>query len=113
PDSGAAYAQVVFLLKLIGGVQRMRAARVRPIKGKGNLLVGALLQKKLAVGVEEEDGEGAVEHPARYILVEVAVLFRARPQHAVVLVDKNELLLHQARLNGIVLLRRGGMVRFK
>jgi hypothetical protein len=52
---------VVDLIRLVGAVERMRAACVGPSAREGRLLERATLQAELAFGVEEEDGEGAVE----------------------------------------------------
>lgn len=49
--------------RLVGHVQGVRAARVCPHVGEGDLLGGALLEEELVLVVEEEDGEGAVEEP--------------------------------------------------
>ena len=46
---------------LTGDSQGVRAARVGPHVGEGDLLGGTLLEQELVLVVEEEDGEGAVE----------------------------------------------------
>ena len=57
---------LVDLVLLAAGRKRVRAARVGPHLGEGDLLVRALLEEELARGrVEEEDGKGAVERRAR------------------------------------------------
>ena len=58
--------------RLVGHVQRVRAARVCPHVGEGDLLGGALLEEELVLVVEEEDGEGAVEEPLVDVGHEVA-----------------------------------------
>ena len=47
--------------RLAGNPQRVRAAGVCPHVGEGYLLARALLQEEPVLGVEEEDGECAVE----------------------------------------------------
>lgn len=47
--------------RLGGNAQRVRAARVGPHVGEGDLLRGALLEQQLVLVVEEEDGKGAVQ----------------------------------------------------
>ena len=57
-----AHTQLVLLhLFLVKVVERVRAARVRPHVGEGDLLRRALLQQELAVGrAEDKGGEGAM-----------------------------------------------------
>lgn len=46
---------------LAGDAQGVRAAGIRPHVGEGDFLGGALLEQQAVVGVEQEDGEGAVQ----------------------------------------------------
>ena len=49
-----------FRASLAGNAQRVRAASVCPHVRKGDLFRGSLLEKKLIIGIEEEDREGAM-----------------------------------------------------
>ena len=67
PLRGALHAQhsgVQLRAGLARHTQRVRAASVRPHVREGDLFGGALLQKQALVGIEEENGEGAVEETA-------------------------------------------------
>lgn len=70
-------SRVQFRACLPGDAQRMRAAGVCPHVGEGDFLGGALLQEETLVGVEEEDGEGAVEEAAVDVFHYVAYILLA------------------------------------
>lgn len=52
----------------------MRAAGVGPGEGEGDLVVGALLEKKAAERIKEEDAEGPVQQPRVDVGVQVACM---------------------------------------
>jgi hypothetical protein len=66
------------LLELVLNVQRVRAARVGPAQRKRDLGGRALLQQQLALRVEEEDGEGAVQQTGLDVAHQVACATRTR-----------------------------------
>mmetsp|Transcript_14506 Transcript_14506/g.43587 ORF Transcript_14506/g.43587 Transcript_14506/m.43587 type:complete len:789 (-) Transcript_14506:136-2502(-) len=95
----------------VEAVERVRAARVRPHVREGDLVRRALLQQELALLVEQEDAEGAVQDAALRRRVEAMHLVLGLVAHdAVVLVEHDalvlvhEVLLGHARVPG----RHGG-----
>ncbi len=63
--------------RLAGHTEGMRAARIGPHVGEGDLLYGTLLEKETVgvFGVEEEDAEGAVEEARANVGHQVAWSF--------------------------------------
>lgn len=82
--------------------QRVRAAGVGPLIGEGNLLGSALLEEKAVVGVEEEDGKGAVEESSADVVHYMASLLACTANGLVVLIHDDAHLVHQADLFLIV-----------
>ena len=79
------------------------AAGVGPHVREGDLLARALLQQQpLGRGVEEKDGEGAVQEAVVDVRHEVAGLLRGGPDGRVVGVEDDAHLVHEADLLGVV-----------
>ncbi len=87
--------------------ERMAAAGVGVVPGKGDLLVGALRQQELILRVEDHHAEGPVEEALVDVLHQVADLLRLGADDVVILVDEDAGLIQQVHL----LLVKGGQVR--
>ena len=64
------HAQVILRFRLSRHIQRMAAARVRPIARKCNLLVGPLLEKQLVFGVKQEYAKCAMTHQRAVLFID-------------------------------------------
>jgi hypothetical protein len=64
----------------------MAATAVRPVEGPQSLAGRPLLQQQFAIGIEQEYGERAMQHPT----VIVAFSFAQMADFVVILVDKDE-----------------------
>jgi hypothetical protein len=82
--------------------QRVGAACVGPEIGECDLLGRSLLQEQAVLGVEEEDGERAVQEAFVDVLHEVANLLAGAANRYIVLVQDNAHLVHQTNLLFIV-----------
>ena len=104
-QGGTSNAQLALFLAFAARRERMRAARVGPHGGKGNLFVGAFLQQESTVRrAEEKDAKRAVEQCVGTPDVghEVTRFFAAFAVGTVVGRDEDTAFLHQSDLFFVV-----------
>mmetsp|Transcript_9719 Transcript_9719/g.19124 ORF Transcript_9719/g.19124 Transcript_9719/m.19124 type:complete len:203 (-) Transcript_9719:166-774(-) len=100
---------VLSLFQLLGAVERMRAACVRPRVWKRDLLARALLKEEASLRVEQEHRKGAVEGPAFVnVLEQVGVVLGGVACDLVRFVDQDALFPHQLHLSRICAFQRAG-----
>lgn len=88
--------------------QRVKGRRERNVRKrtwKGNLLRGTLLQEQSVLGVEEEDGKGAVQQALVDVLHEMAYFFACTSNWQVIFVEYYADLVHETNLFLIVTIK--------
>lgn len=81
------------------GVEGVGAASVCPMIAKGDLFCGSLLEQHLALAIEQEDRESAMQQISLlYVLHKMALMLGGMPNLLILAIDQDAFFSHQTKL---------------